>query len=464
MSYDDDEDDVYYISDQDSDDEKPQIQSIIHHTTKKFKNESYAVKILLSDHYREFRANFFENVRRTNKSVFQAIKREIRNTLNPYRRFIKERIEISEDIQKLYNSFKAYYKERNFNNIFFINYFRDLENSHQGKAKFDMLPKDEVETLNDIQRKVTIIKNLRHYLNTSIRDRIQMNYEQKKELFENDYFDMMYRYLVIDEDVFSKMDDKKVFEYLSNQKNSPKLRRPLNDFNVYNYVPILCKGYCQKEAKMFVDKFNKVITTHYSETNCSSPFMFFFKYLFHKFIQSEVNDNEPLPPKRKLLGPTGPSPEYVFRPCLKKVKPIDSRTLHQLGEGIYPTPPEIIGFKKRYYEFQKIEDYHLKKQEEHNKLLNENLIMNKNNNASNNNKTGFTKEFYENISNNKLLGITFNKELYYNYKNSNKRKKEINEFIKTNSNERKHMEVKRALNLKNERENFQKDVNYVTSL
>jgi hypothetical protein len=158
------------------------------------------------------------------------------------------------------------------------------------------------------------------------------------------------------------------------------------------------------------------------------------------------------------------SPEYVFRPCLKKVKPIDSRTLQQLGEGIYPTPPEIIGFKKRYYEFQKIEDYHLKKQEEHNKLLNENLIMNKNSNASNNNKTGFTKEFYENISNNKLLGITFNKELYYNYKNSTKRKKEINEFIKTNSNERKHMEVKRALNLKNERENFQKDVNYVTSL
>ena len=267
--YDDDEDDVHYISDQDSEDEKPQIQSIIYHTTKKFKNESYAVKILLSDHYREFRANFFEKIRRTNKSVFQAIKREIRNTLNPYRRFMKERIEISEDIQKLYNSFKAYYKERNFNNVFFINYFRDLENSHQGKSKIDMLPKDEVETLNDIQRKVTIIKNLRHYLNTSIRDRIQMNYEQKKELFESDWFDMMYRYLVIDEDIFSKMDEKKVFECLSNQKNSPKLRRPLNDFNVYNYVPILCKGYCQKEAKMFVDKFNKVITAHYSETNCS---------------------------------------------------------------------------------------------------------------------------------------------------------------------------------------------------
>ena len=176
------------------------------------------------------------------------------------------------------------------------------------------------------------------------------------------------------------------------------------------------------------------------------------------------SENEPVMRPCHRTFTVKDSPEYIFRPCLKKVKPIDSRTLHQLGEGIYPTPPEIIGFKKRYYEFQKIEDYHLKKQEEHNKLLNENLIMNKNNNASNNNKTGFTKEFYENISNNKLLGITFNKELYYNYKNSNKRKKEINEFIKTNSNERKHMEVKRALNLKNERENFQKDVNYVTSL
>jgi hypothetical protein len=159
------------------------------------------------------------------------------------------------------------------------------------------------------------------------------------------------------------------------------------------------------------------------------------------------------------------SQEYIFRPCLKKVKPIDSRTLHQLGEGIFPTPPEINCFIPKIYRFQKIDEYHMKKQEEHNKLLNENLIMNKNsNNLSSNNKTGFTKEFYENISNNKLLGITFTKELYYTYKNNNKQKKEINEFIKTNSDVRRHLENKRAINLKNEQENFQKDVDYVTSL
>ena len=158
------------------------------------------------------------------------------------------------------------------------------------------------------------------------------------------------------------------------------------------------------------------------------------------------------------------SQEYIFRPCLKKVKPIDSRTLHQLGEGIFPTPPVINSFIPKVYRFEKINEYHLKKQEEHEKLLRENLIMNRNNNNISSSKTGFTKEFYDNISNNKLLGITFSKELYYSFKNNNKPKKEINEFIKTNNDVRKHFEIEREINLKNERENFQKDVDYVTSL
>ena len=176
------------------------------------------------------------------------------------------------------------------------------------------------------------------------------------------------------------------------------------------------------------------------------------------------SENEPVLRPRHRSFNQRYSQEYVFRPCLKKVKPIDSRTLHQLGEGIFPTPPEINSFIPKVYRFQKIDEYHIKKQEEHNKLLNENLIMNKNNNLSSNNKTGFTKEFYDNISNNKLLGITFTKELYYTYKNNNKNKIEINEYIKNNTNVRKHLENKKAINLKNEQENFQKDVDYVTSL
>ena len=176
------------------------------------------------------------------------------------------------------------------------------------------------------------------------------------------------------------------------------------------------------------------------------------------------SEKEPLMKIARRTFSVKKSPEYIFRPCIKKVKPMDTRTLHQLGEGLFATPPEINYYTPRIYEFQKIEKYHLKKQEEHNKLLNENLIMNKNNSNNSNNKTGFTKEFYENISNNKLLGITFNKELYYNYKNSTNTKKVVNEFIKNNSNIRKKMEVKKALNLMKERENLQKDVDYVNSL
>ena len=117
------------------------------------------------------------------------------------------------------------------------------------------------------------------------------------------------------------------------------------------------------------------------------------------------SENEPVLRPRHRSFNQRYSQEYVFRPCLKKVKPIDSRTLHQLGEGIFPTPPEISTFIPKIYRFQKIDEYHIKKQEEHNKLLNENLIMNKNNNlSSNNNKTGFTKEFYD------LLKIKINKK------------------------------------------------------
>ena len=40
----------------------------------------------------------------------------------------------------------------------------------------------------------------------------------------------------------------------------------------------------------------------------------------------------------------------------------------------------------------------------------------------------------------------------------------MNEFIRSNTNVRKHFENKRALNLKNEQENLQKDIDYVNAL
>ena len=263
------EDNIHYISDQDSTDEKPQIEEIIKETSKNFQNESDFIKILLSEHYRDFRVKFFERIKYTDKSIFQGIKKEIRNTLNPYRIHFKNQNSLPNELKELYELLKGYYKEKYFNNTFFINYFLDLEKRHKEKSKFvTMLPKDEVEILNDIQRKVMIIKNLRHYLNTTIADLIQINFDQKKVLFENDYNIMKYKYLVIDEEVFSKMKEEEIFKFISNKKSSYKLRRPLNDFNIFNYIPILCKGYCQKEAEMFIDKFNKSIIDHVGNSNC----------------------------------------------------------------------------------------------------------------------------------------------------------------------------------------------------
>jgi hypothetical protein len=260
-----DEEDIYYISDQDSTDDKPQIESIIKEKTKIFENEKYFIKILLSEHHHDLRSKFFTNIRRVHNSIYQAIKREIRNSLNPYRIFVDKENEAPKDLQELYELLKLYYKEKNFNNTFFTNYFKDLKaaNDNKHKSKFlNMIPKDEIETLNDIQRKVTIIKSLRHYLNTSIRDRFQINFEQKKAMFNEDEFNIMYKYMVIKKDIFSKMKENEIDEYISNKKNSFKLRRPLNDYNIYNYLPILCKGYCHKEAKLFMEIFERAFNNH----------------------------------------------------------------------------------------------------------------------------------------------------------------------------------------------------------
>ena len=258
------EDSKHYISDQDSSDENPQISSIIKEKSKIFQNESFIIKILLTDHFREQRARFFSIIRRHNDSIFQAIKKEIRNCLNPYRIFIEKEMKTSEQLKDLYNLLKLYYKEKNFNNTFFINYFKDLEKAHKNKSRYlNILPSDEVEVLNDIQRKVTIIRALRHYLSTTIRDRIQTNYEKKKGInIDNDDFTMMYEYLVINQKEYSNMDFSKLSQYISNKRGSFKLRRPLNDFNVYNYLPILCKGYCQKEAELFIQFFARVLNSH----------------------------------------------------------------------------------------------------------------------------------------------------------------------------------------------------------
>ena len=132
--------------------------------------------MLLSEHFQKFRNKFFQTYQNNHRSYLTGVRNEIRNNLNPYRIFIKKN-PITDELKELYELLKNYYKERNFNNLFFINYFQDLEKSHKSKSKLlYQLPSDETEIINDIERRVEIIRHLRHHLNTTIRDRIQKNF------------------------------------------------------------------------------------------------------------------------------------------------------------------------------------------------------------------------------------------------------------------------------------------------
>ena len=281
-----DKEDVNYISD-DSDDMN-ETDKIITYRSKVFKNEKDAIRIFLSDHFREFRWDFFQKVKMTHKSVFQAIKREIRNCLNPYRIFIKDKNRENEkELEELYQELKRYYKEKNFNNTFFINYFKDLKQAHikKDKSKFiNMLPKNEEEALNDIHRKVMLIKSLKKYLTGTLVDRLQnINLDKNHEMGNKDEFIMKYKYLVIKREIFSELNERDLIKYISNQQCSFKLRRALNDFSDYNYIPILCKGHCKQEADIFIQNFEKEL--YKNHRNCKEC-----KYLINNFdnIKSQI--------------------------------------------------------------------------------------------------------------------------------------------------------------------------------
>ena len=261
------EEPYHVISDQESDDEKPGIKSIIIEKCKIFQNESDAVKILLSDHYMDFRLKFFDK----SNIIVQEIQRQIRNLLNTYRIYLdKEKDDVTyKELQELNGLLKSYYKDAFFDNVFFVNYFKDIREMNKIKKKYiTNYPKDEIETLNDIERKVKIVKDLKHYLNLKITDKIQINFDSKDHYYQNPYKELKFNYLVIDEDVFSKMNEEQLKENISDKNASYNLRRPLNTYIAYNYIPILCRGSCLKEAKEFNDSFEKWIINHITKEEC----------------------------------------------------------------------------------------------------------------------------------------------------------------------------------------------------
>ena len=90
---------------------------------------------------------------------------------------------------------------------------------------------------------------------------------------------------------------------------------------------------------------------------------------------------------------------------------------------------------------------------------------NENNNfESSSNKKLFTKQFYENISNNKLLGVTFTKESFNALKKKVLPKISNDDYIKNTNSVFRHLEGKKLANIKTLQENRQRDIDYVINL
>lgn len=134
-------------------------------------------------------------------------------------------------------------------------------------------------------------------------------------------------------------------------------------------------------------------------------------------------------------------------------------------EGILaPTKSEGRTFFKRKCYFQYKNDYIKAIQAKEAKFQLQNKLLN-NNKDSNTSRAGFTKQFFDNISNNKLLGVTITKDSFnLMSKTMSLPKVKRNEYLKTTQNLWKQMEIKKITSMKMEQENLQRDINYVNSL
>ena len=165
------------------------------------------------------------------------------------------------------------------------------------------------------------------------------------------------------------------------------------------------------------------------------------------------NENEPpLPPKRKLLGP-GPSPEYVFRPHSKRVENIHQNI--KRPEGLkyipFPTPESIPRPEKRHY-FPYRAQREKDEMEINKKMNNEYFVHNE---FKVINERGFGDRPYDNVSNRKLMGMNFVRDQFGTIR-----------FDDTDDPYRTKNQIKMDLEKERRgvRDNLKKDINYVKGL
>ena len=123
------------------------------------------------------------------------------------------------------------------------------------------------------------------------------------------------------------------------------------------------------------------------------------------------NENEPLlPPRRKLLGPKEPTPEYVFRPSCKMVKPPNNHYDRPEGLRYIPFPQrDYIPRPERRHEFPYKRELERFEREKNQKMTNANIVMNE---FKLLHQIGFAKQPYKNLTNQQLMNYNFTKDKF----------------------------------------------------
>ena len=123
------------------------------------------------------------------------------------------------------------------------------------------------------------------------------------------------------------------------------------------------------------------------------------------------SENEPLsPPKRKLLGPTEPTPEYVFRPCCKMMQHPFNHFDRPEGLRYIPFPTkESVKRPERRHEFPYKRELDRQEIENNKKMTNANMVKNEFKLLS---TIGFAKRPYASLTNQQLLGLQFEKDQF----------------------------------------------------
>lgn len=123
------------------------------------------------------------------------------------------------------------------------------------------------------------------------------------------------------------------------------------------------------------------------------------------------NEKEPLlPPNRKLLGPKGPTPEYIFKPCCRMVP--EPGNNEDKPEGLRyigcPSKPYIPRPERRH-EFPYKREMEWKDNERSKKMTNADIVKNE---FKIMDIIGFAKRPYLNLTNQQLAGYTFSRDQF----------------------------------------------------